>query len=196
MADDDARQALADAVVLWRLQAADGADELIDAATQALVDGVDSPTLRQLAGALPRESWFGLYPLVEGTAEELGMPELLEAPPERVALAVMVRRFTRGALSARDLASWAHAHFGHEGDPACEPFVVLDDMYDVAQYTGDSLEDLDARVADEAATFLAGRPSPGRADWYTTPVVREEAESAGARRSALRLFRGRRRRSR
>ncbi len=161
----DARAALADAVALWRLLDGAAASDIIDAATQALVDGLDSPTLRELAGASPQASWFSLNPIIEQTLEELEMSELLTGNPQRPALHAMVRRFEAGTVSGRALARWAHLNIGHDGDSECQPFVELDDMYDIAEYVGYTEQQLDGWTAEEAEAFLAGRPSPGRADW-------------------------------
>lgn len=166
---EEAQRAFADAAVFWRLGPEAGAgaatSDLIDAATQALVDGLDSPTLRQLAGESPRESWFVLNPMVERTLEELGISALLVKAPERAALEVMVRRFQAGSVDARSLVCWAHQNIGHYGDPGAQPFVDLDDMYEVADYVGYAEEELERWIAEEAEAFLAGRPSPGSGNW-------------------------------
>lgn len=161
----DARAALADAVALWRLLDGAAASDIIDAATQALVDGLDSPTLRELAGASPKASWFFLNPIIEQTLEELEMSDLLRESAQQTALRAMVRRFQAGTVSGRELARWAHLNIGHDGDAECRPFVELDDMYDIAEYVGYTEQQLDGWTAEEAEAFLAGRPSPGRADW-------------------------------
>lgn len=49
-----AEQTLYDAVARWVPDSGYGPSGMIDAACQALVDGLDSPTLRELAGASPR----------------------------------------------------------------------------------------------------------------------------------------------
>lgn len=157
----EAERDLADAVVLWRLPGTASA-VVIDAATQALVDGLDSPALRQLAGEPAGASWFDLAPLVERVVEELGLADLLTASPERAALTVMVRRFRAGALSAHDLVCWAHQNIGHEGPPDCLPFVELDDEYDLVECGVLDGEQVERRVAETAEAFLTGRPSPGR----------------------------------
>ena len=57
MTDDrgvPAEQTLYDAVARWVPDSGYGPSGMIDAACQALVDGLDSPTLRELAGASPR----------------------------------------------------------------------------------------------------------------------------------------------
>ena len=51
MDEETAREALGGAVALWEVRTTFGPGEVIVAATDALVAGVDSPTLRELAGA-------------------------------------------------------------------------------------------------------------------------------------------------
>ena len=163
---EGATSLLADAVAIWRLQPGSVKD-VIDAAVDCLVADVDTPSLRVLAGADPRDSRWVLEPLIEDTVRELGLPELLSVSPQRAALTVMLRRFKANEVSGRELAGWAHTHVGHDGDADCQPFVDLDDAYDVADYTGQSLSELDRWTHDEADAFLAGRPSPRRRDTWT-----------------------------
>lgn len=161
---DEAKSRLADAAAVWRLQRG-LVQEVIDAAVDCLIADVDSPSLRLLAGADRLESQWVLQPLVEDTLDELGLGEVRAASPQRAALTVMLRRFKAGEMSAVELARWAHTHIGHDGDIDCQPFVDLDDMYDTADYTGQSLDELNQWTMDEADAFLEGRPSPRRRDW-------------------------------
>lgn len=64
---------LFDTVARWRPEHGGGHDEVIDAACAALGEGIDSPSLRELAGASPGDSHFDLQRLVERTFEELGI---------------------------------------------------------------------------------------------------------------------------
>ncbi|MGW6197133.1 hypothetical protein ACWF0M_13385 [Kribbella sp. NPDC055110] len=169
LARDEATALLADAVNLWRLSPGN-ANQVIDAAVQCLVAGVDSPTLRELAGASPRESQFVLEGLIEDTLQELGMQEVLAVDAQRGALAAILRRFKGNELSAHDLARWAHTNIGHGGDARCQVFVDLDDMYDTADYSDYGTDDLDRWAAEEAEAFLEGRPSPGRTTVWRTPA--------------------------
>lgn len=149
-----------DAVSIWRLT--DGAvGDIIDAATDCLVEGIDTPSLSILAGESPRESRFVLEPMIEDAVRELGRGDLLDANRQRAALSAMLRRFRTGTTSARDLARWAHTHIGHDGEPECQIFVEVDDIWDQADYLDASEADLNAWLTREADAFLAGRPSPG-----------------------------------
>ena len=162
--------ALQEAVSLWRLNGAMHTAEVIDAATDCLVAGLDSPSLRILAGASPRGSMFELEPLILASLEELNQTDLLQANIEREALRTMSRRYRRGAISARELAAWAHTHVGHDGPADCQPLVVFDDMYDEAEYLGYDIAELDRWTQLEAEALLDGRPSPGTAERYGTPM--------------------------
>lgn len=184
-ADGRATHAFLDAVSIWRLT--DGAvDEVIDGATECLVEGVDSPTLRVLAGESPRESRFVLGPMIEDTLRELGLDDLLAANRQRAALSAMLRRFKAGSVSGRDLAKWAHTHIGHEGVPDCQAFVDLDDMWDGADYAGFSVAELEDWTAQEADAFLAGRPSPGSADVWRSPTADSSPQPRSRRRGGVR----------
>jgi hypothetical protein len=177
----EATERLCDAVNLWRISAT-YTSAVIDAAVACLVAGVDSPTLRELAGASSRESQFELDPMIETTLQELGLGHVLADGPQRGALTAMVRRFKAGRLSARELARWAHKFIGHDGDGSCQVFVDLDDMYDTADYADYDADALDRWTAEEADAFLAGDPSPGRTKvWRTPPAA--TATIVGPRRS-------------
>ncbi len=166
---DEATTQFCDAVSLWRLSAANSG-EVIDAAVACLVAEVDSPTLRELAGASPRDSQFELERLIESTLQELGLEQVLAISPQRGALATMIRRFKNGEFSARELARWAHAYIGHDGDESCQVFVDLDDLYDTADYSHHyGAEDLDRFTAEEADAFIEGRPSPARTRLWQAP---------------------------
>lgn len=165
---EDPTARFSDAVSLWRLCAAN-TGEVIDAAVACLTADVDSPTLRELAGASPRDSQFELARMIENTLKELGLEQVLTVGTQRGALSAMIRRFKNGELSARELARWAHTYIGHDGDESCQIFVDLDDMYDTADYSDYGPEDLDRFTAEEADAFIERRPSPGRTAVWRTP---------------------------
>jgi len=156
--EEAAREALCDAVALWEVRMTFGPDEVIAAATDALVAGVDSPTLREVAGASARDDYWTLRPLVEGALEELSIP--LPAPGsdeiQVAATRVMAKRVINGRLTPSEFARWAHATIGHEGAHQLQPLVDLDDAYDVTGYTGDTPSDLDEAARSMALSLLAG----------------------------------------
>jgi hypothetical protein len=135
--------------------------EVIDAATECLVQGVDSPSLRELAGASPRESHFVLDELITATVAELSLLELLEGDVQRGALEAMLRKMLAGQITPREVARWAYRQIGYEGGPECDEFVNMDDLYDESEYLGYDEEQLDAWMISDAEALLAGRPLPG-----------------------------------
>jgi hypothetical protein len=186
---------LLDAVALWEVGSVDGAD-VISAAVDALVAGLDSSSLRELAGASAKESRWTLRPLVEATLDELG--ETYPGPGtdeiQIAAARVMCERLLQGSVSARELATWAYSTIGHEGAARLQPFVQLDDAYDFNEYAGDTPEDLEDVARRAAESLLAGEPLPV-GTWLSQPD--ETAAPAGAEsrfRSALRRARTRLRR--
>jgi hypothetical protein len=90
--------------------------------------------------------------------------------PQLVVMAMMLRRMKAGGLGPRELAAWAHDHIGHAGHSDCQPFVHLDDRYDLADEFHYDVDLLDRWVLEEADAFLAGRPSPGREGGWWPPA--------------------------
>lgn len=165
MDEETARDALGDAVALWRVRTTFGPEEVIAAATDALAAGVDSSTLRELAGASARDDYWTLHPLVEGALEELSIPMPASGTDEIqiAATRVMAKRLIDGDLTPSEFVRWAHATIGHEGALQLQPLVNLDDAWDVTEYTGDTPSDLDEAARSMALSLLAGesleRPS-------------------------------------
>jgi hypothetical protein len=156
--EETAREALGDAVALWEVRTTFGPEEVIAAATDALVIGVDSPTLRELAGASARDDYWTLRPLVDGALKELSIP--LPAPGtdeiQIAATRVMAKRVINRGLTPSEFARWAHATIGHEGAHQLQPLVDLHDAWAVTEYTGDTLADLDEAARSMALSLLAG----------------------------------------
>jgi hypothetical protein len=107
---------------------------LVDAAAQALADGLDSPTLRVLAGAPHASADDEARELAPAVFEELGLeiPERM-SDAAYIAGAVLVgRRFLDGQGTARDVAKRLYAMFVSAGYPnELAEFSGLDDMYDI-----------------------------------------------------------------
>ncbi|MBV1849333.1 hypothetical protein [Catellatospora tritici] len=74
MSGVSAEQRLFDAVARWNTDTGHGLRAVIDAACQALVDGLDSPSLRELAGASAKDSSYDLHVLTVRSLEELDIP--------------------------------------------------------------------------------------------------------------------------
>ena len=158
-ARDRAITQLVDAVSLWRMSPLH-AGEVIDAATSCLVVGLDTPALRELAGESLAGASYVVEELIRRCLEELAMSDVLELDLELAAATAMIRRFLAGSVSARELASWAHRVVGHDGATSLQPFVMLDDEYDLLGVGGTTEADLEAFAHADATAFLDGRPSP------------------------------------
>jgi hypothetical protein len=76
-----AEQSLYDAVARWNVDTGHGLADMIHAACQALIDGLDSPTLRELAGASVRDSSWDIRERVSKSLEELEIPYPGTVPP-------------------------------------------------------------------------------------------------------------------
>lgn len=83
-AGGSALQRLYDAADRWTANPRHGATEVIAAACQALVDGLDSPTLRELAGASVNDPSHDLRSLLDATLDELHIPQPGTLPPGRI----------------------------------------------------------------------------------------------------------------
>lgn len=155
-------------VGLWRSSPKEGTKNLIDAATDLLVLGHDSPALRELAGMSITDSAYEVEPVVHRVLEEIGVETLLDVSADRAGLEAQLERFLDGEVGLGQLSRWAHSAIGHEGDEECQPFVLLDDIYDNWEHAGRDLEYLEVTARRAAHDFLAGR-TVTRLDWLTPP---------------------------
>lgn len=112
---DEARVAVQAAA--WRRRVGvESPEGLVDVAVEALVAGLDSPALAELAGADPRDAHdvHGLFVTALG---ELG----LAWPDERTALWQLVRSTARqivdGEIDPYDGAAWIRWHAAHDLEP-------------------------------------------------------------------------------
>ncbi|MFE7672311.1 hypothetical protein ACFU5N_08830 [Streptomyces albidoflavus] len=156
MTSDPAARLLQDRAVLWSIGEL-SAHDLVGAACDALVAGLDSPTLRSLAALTRAEAAYDVRELLPGALDELG----LACPPpgstagQEAAARVLCRRLLRGELSPRALAFWAHRSHGHEL-PLTARLAELDDAYDLTEYGDSTVAELDAEVTAEARRLSAG----------------------------------------
>ncbi|GHJ44174.1 hypothetical protein Cs7R123_15160 [Catellatospora sp. TT07R-123] len=74
MGEESAEQRLWNAVAQWNDETGRGTGGLIDGARRALADGLDSPSLRELAAAAPRDELPDLRELAAGALTEVGIP--------------------------------------------------------------------------------------------------------------------------
>jgi hypothetical protein len=158
--------------------------DLSDAASDLLVLGYDTPALRQLAGLSPGGSFYEVEPAVNAALEELEIGDLLDTNAERAGLEARLGLFLDGNLTLRELSTWAHQTIGHDGEDDLQPFVLLDDIYDDWEYSGQDLVYLDLVTRKAARDFLGGRPVT-RLDWLDPPA-QAVAHSAPVRRPSWR----------
>lgn len=183
---DGARDQLAEAICLFRDEIRPATREaLIDAAVQALVAGLDSPALAELAGRYPDDPWSVLDQTVDAVVQEL---ELAVPTVEQAHLVLLRHRLEAlldGKLTARELTAWAHAEFGHEGIDAAQPFVTAHDEYDT-EYTHRSTGEIDAWVRNQAraavgplGTVLGAVPDTESSETFPLAVIRgDDVEEA------------------
>lgn len=111
--DGTATSGLVDAVAWWRVGLPGGQKVLADAATEALVAGLDGIVLAELAGLPSDENSFSVDTLVDKVEEELGLQNALAGDLEVFAARTMCRRLFAGTMTERELATWAHDRFAH-----------------------------------------------------------------------------------
>lgn len=164
----EARQALVDAAAKWASGLCNASD-VVDVATDALVAGLDSPGLVLLAGSTRADADADaeIHDLLPDTMEELHLPFFGWNHPDSrlLAAAGLAREHVDGRLPARDLCRIIHSRFGHCAHDLIEPLAVLDDEYDVLDYSRTPTEaQLEHRVFEEPAvssgpsTATTGRP--------------------------------------
>lgn len=149
-----------DAVGLWYVGHVSAAD-VVYAACDLLVAGLDGPSLAMLASVSVHQADDEVAELLEAALRDVGLVHHPKGsrPACEAGLRVMAARVVSGDLAPIDMASWAHTTFGHDTCAAAEPFVDLDDAYEINLSIGMPCEDLDARVRAEARRLLE-RPDP------------------------------------
>lgn len=154
----DAAAELADAAALWSTGQL-RAEDVVRAACDALVAGLDGDALRILAAVPYRDARDDVPVVVEAALDELGLE--YHAPGSDDGHAAVVRmmsaRLLSGAMTPRELAAWAHRTVGHGRLPSAERLVELDDLYDVAEHGSRSLEEVDGDVVAEARRITGAR---------------------------------------
>lgn len=130
---------------------------IIDAAGEALVSGLDSPSLRDLAGRSNKTTLIDIREVLDATYEELNLaypdrtsPEVLLLALEHYSLEYLDER-----MSAQDLIKWAHDNVGHDGPDVAQPLVNLDDELDDGNVDP---SDLEWETLERVRAFLAQRP--------------------------------------
>jgi hypothetical protein len=145
-----------DAVALWYVDQGSAAD-IVRAACDLLVAGLDGPGLCMLAAVSIRHADENVPRRLEAALQDVGLeyhPKSAAAANE-AALKAMASRVLSGVLAPRALAEWTHSTFGHETIQLAERLAELDDAYDVLEYyPGQTVEQLDAEVTAEAQRIV------------------------------------------
>ncbi|MCQ8774907.1 hypothetical protein [Streptomyces telluris] len=143
-------QDLQDLAAFWSLGEV-RAPEVVDAACDALLAGLDSPALRSLAACTRAEADYDAPELLPTALGELGLtfyPRGSDAGREAVAHS-LVRRMLAGEMTPQELASRIHRQFGHDL-PLAERLAAFHDEYDILEYGDKTEEEVDAEVLAEA----------------------------------------------
>jgi hypothetical protein len=160
---------LQDTAVLWSARSS-RAEDVVAAACDCLVAGVDSPTLRIVAGIPMTKGSESdqLRPWLEGALAELSLTYYPEGSREgeEEALRVMARRLLAGTITPRDLTSWAYRFVTWDGTPLAANLIALDNayvyvdaVYDGHQYTSTEATDVDEDVIAEARRLVSDTTS-------------------------------------
>ncbi|QXE38845.1 hypothetical protein KQY30_02425 [Streptomyces sp. GMY02] len=134
------------------------ASDVVRAACDALVAGLDSPGLRILAACTRTEAVYDVHEVLPGALEELGLtfyPVGSDAGKE-AAVRALARRVLVGELSRREFTFRIHQHHGHDL-ALTERLAELDDEYDTLEYGDRTEAQIDAEVTAEAR-HLAAHP--------------------------------------
>ncbi|MFF3663572.1 hypothetical protein [Streptomyces olivochromogenes] len=152
---EPAARRLQDCAVLWSMGEIRAAD-VVTAACDALVAGLDSPALRILAARTRAEADYAVPDLLPPALDELGLTfhpaggvAGQEAAGQEAAARALATRMPAGELTPRELAFRIHQRFGHEL-PLTEQLANLDDDYDVLEYGHRTQTQVDADVTAEA----------------------------------------------
>ncbi|EGJ72705.1 hypothetical protein STTU_p0092 (plasmid) [Streptomyces sp. Tu6071] len=147
--------ALQDHAALWSMGEIRASD-VVNAACEALVAGLDTPGLRVLAACTRAESDYDVHELLPEALNELGLtfyPIASDAGQEAAARA-LARRMLAGELTPREFTVRIHQRYGHEL-PLTERLAELDDEYDVLEYGDGTVDHVDVEVTAEARRLAA-----------------------------------------
>jgi hypothetical protein len=136
---------------------------LVDAAAQALADGLDSPTLRMLAGAPRVSAEEEAFDLAAMVFDELGLdiPERLSETAYIAGAVFVGKRFLAGTGVPRDVAQTLYSTSVAAGHPAAlAAFSGLDDWYDMldAGVISGSADEIDQATVECVTLFCSQCP--------------------------------------
>lgn len=169
--------AFRDVVVFWNVGERRTVD-IVTAACDLLVAGVDGPALRELAAVSISELESEIAEPLQAALAELGLtvPAQHSDAARIEALEAMAARTISGRITAAELADWAHSTFSHAGVGRRLSF--LSDDYNLLEYNGNTRADVDAQVVAEAQRIVAaaikGHVPPGPTGNRTDPEAEPE----------------------
>ncbi|MEV4558427.1 hypothetical protein AB0K51_15765 [Kitasatospora sp. NPDC049285] len=149
---------LQDHAVLWSTGEVRASD-VVSAACDALVAGLDSPALRALAACTRAEADYDVPEILPSALDELGLTfyPVDSIAGQEAAARALAGQMLAGELTPRELAFRIHQRFGHEL-PLAERLAALDDEYGMLDYGGGRApSEIDEEVTTEARR-LAQRP--------------------------------------
>lgn len=175
---NDALASFTHAAIAW---AAGGRGQpLVDAAAEALAAGVDSPTLRMLAGAPHNDADEEATDLAPTVFQELGVDVADRLSPAAIIEGARLdaRRLLDGEMSPRALAQALSNRYVMADYPAeLQTWMALDDCYDMIDsgVIAGSVADVDADVRLAAQVLADGRaaePMSVRPRFLSSPSTR------------------------
>ncbi|MFE9427745.1 hypothetical protein ACFYNO_32835 [Kitasatospora sp. NPDC006697] len=155
---ESAAHELQDRAVLWSIGEIRAGD-VVTAACDALVAGLDSPALRALAACTRAEADYDVPEILPSALDELGLAfyAVGSVAGQEAAARALAGQMLAGELTPPELAFRIHQRFGHEL-PLAERLAELDDEYDMLDYGGGRApSEVDAEVTAEARR-LAQQP--------------------------------------
>jgi len=152
---EDARARLYDVAVLWGVGYVVAVD-VVDAACDALVAGLDGPSLRILAGVSRRHADEEVPEIVEAALRDVDLPSHPRASQdaEEAAIRVLAARVLAGLLAPCGLTGWAFLRYGHDTQPLAERLVELDELYELVEHSETTHGEIDADVRAEARRIV------------------------------------------
>ncbi|MFF3561336.1 hypothetical protein ACFYXS_14970 [Streptomyces sp. NPDC002574] len=156
---ETAAHTLQDCAILWSIGESRASD-VVSAACDALVTGLDSPALRRLAACTRGEADDDVPELLPPALDELGLTFYAAGSifGREAAMRAFARRTLAGRLTPRELAFRVHQLFGHRL-PLAARLAELDDEYDTLEYSDRTLEQIDTEVMTEARRLAHYRDS-------------------------------------
>ncbi|MCF3179054.1 hypothetical protein IPZ70_03720 [Streptomyces polychromogenes] len=147
--------ALQDHAALWSAGEI-SASEVVDAACDALVAGLDTPSLRILAACTRAEADYDVHDLLPPALDELGLilHPVADVAAQEAVVRALARRVLCGELKPWELTFRIHRRYGHEL-PLTRRLAELDELYALLEDGDSSVEQANAEVVAEARRLAA-----------------------------------------